>query len=319
MALPVTASTLDLVACAARRGEDDLRVLCLIARGENVESGRVASLRQAGLVRGGSPPRLPARLLAPVLALEAALGYAGTETLTSLLGLLRAAGSRSARDAVLVALTEELQEARERIRSGGEHDQVSLRLAIEGIGEALETIAAADADPALVTRVATGCARVIEMLADRIAPGARRQSKPPSYDSKLLATGVRDLVCRETRPLALPPLSALVRSLAGEASLPLASSRRETLPVATARDSVDEALEARDPIAALYGGVTLDEALRRHVRLSCGGRSTLARHDLKPGERTRCGPTPLRSSSELANARAEAGIDIQAEAEALAA
>jgi hypothetical protein len=266
---------LDLVAVLARRGESDLLALADLIRGKTPDAAQLDTLRRAGLIRPGPHPRVPGPLIAPILALETALGLRGDGPMAQLLALLKGAVAASEREALLVAMAEQLQFHLDEL------DVITATPAAPGLRELLDDLDAtvrrldADAaDPALVTQVADLCARLVERLASRLTP--RRKRKPPTpllpgIDSAQLAGLVADHVVVLPVTVAVPDCGALARALVGGAVLPAVTQRREQLAAASGaanrRLTALQALRANAPLTELYSCADGREALRRHAAL----------------------------------------------------
>jgi len=294
-------STLELVGLAARRGEEDLRVLAACARGEPVDPELADALVRAGLLRGGQEPRLPARLLVPVLALEASLGLNGERLLAELHALLRSAPTAAARNSLLVALAAELDGHLDELRDGA----LATETALEVVADLVETVrrlSDAEADPVLVTRVAALAAQVVERLARALRP-RRTRSRPAAghYEERELARAIAGMVVALPRPRLIPSARMLAAALAGPQPLPYASALVRELPGATAcpTAAVRAALADPDPLHALYAGYDIEEALRRHARTVGLGRQVFAEHGRLPGAARLNGPAPLAWTTEL--------------------
>ena len=302
---------LQLVAVVARRGEDDLRDLAALIRGAELDPERVDALRRAGLLRAGSPPRVPAKLVAPVLALESALGLRGDGPLAQLLALLKGAAHQSERDTLLAAMADQLTEHLDELGEGrplpGRGD---LRDLLDDLKATISRLDTDQADPAFVTRVSELCARLIERLAGTltIRRARRTAARPlPALDARDLASAVFDQVHVVCVPLRTPSTEALARALLGTDALPQASTRRETLGHSSGQERrrvVAEALTAPDPAVALYGGQDPKEALRRHATLLSAGSDGLAAAGWRSTGTLRDGPAPLAWSTGLAETAA---------------
>jgi hypothetical protein len=299
-------STLDLISLAARRGEADLRALAALARGEEIEAETSDGLVRAGLLRSRSGRvRLPAQLIAPVLALEAALGLAGDSALGELLALLKQASTRNARDTLLEALAEQLHAALAELGNGSElPDAASMRVLLDDLTATVAQLSSEDADPAYATRVAELCALLVERIAERLTGKRRRAEakRTPDLPLHLLAAAVAGMPVALTRPLTLPSSAALARALAGPQAQPLAATRKIVMfedETPQRRESVRSALEDDAPLERLYHGVGVDEALGRHACLVGLGRSALTEAARLPSALRRSGPSPLAWSTEL--------------------
>src|SRR4051794_30713939 len=107
---------LELIAIIARRGTDDLTALAQIARGRPADPERVRALTRAGVLRAGG--KLPAVLLVPVLALDAALGLTRAERVRQMTRMMAQAPDPPAREQILDSLAEELAEQLDALRDG---------------------------------------------------------------------------------------------------------------------------------------------------------------------------------------------------------
>lgn len=304
-------STLALIALVSRRGAEDVIALAALARGEEIEEGRSKALLRAGLLRAGSPPRLPARLIAPVLALEASLGLAGQDLLARLVGLLKEADSPRAREALLAALVEELEEYLSHLADDAPDGAApDLRETLDDLAATVAQLSAAAADPAYVTRVAGLCAHLVERLAQQLACPRPRQEKKQRVQFSLeeLAASVAGFWWAPPSLLPIPAPEALAAALAGPAVPVLASERKLTLAGAEDREGrrarVAAALDQPHPVESLYAGLDLSEALARHVCLVGLGRSVLDEAGRELSAELRPGPAPLSWSTELAAAEA---------------
>lgn len=307
--MPLTASRqpLDLVGVLARRGEDDLQALAALIRGEQIDPDRVDTLRRAGLLRAGDHPRVPAKIVAPVLALESALGLRGDGPLSQLLALLKGAAGPSEREMLLDAMGEQLAEHLDDLRQGRPvSDPEGLRGVLDDLDAAVRRLRPDQVDPAHVTRIAELCARLIERLADTLTVRRTRKPQPAAPPATLsaLAAACPDPLPRITRPVALPRVDALARALLGAEAPPAQTTRRATLDPADAsgrRALVAAALAGRDPAQVLYGQAADSvEALRRHALLIGLGSESLAQHHLRSQATILPGPGPLAWSSQLA-------------------
>lgn len=302
--------TAALLAVALRRGQTSVTALAALARGEILPDAELAQLRRAGLLQG---ERLPPRLIVPVLALEASLGLAGVDLLEQLLNLLKGADDRSAREALLLALIDQLQEEAADLVEADPKDVDLNRLheVLDDLGLTTARLRSQEVDPALVTRVASLVAKLVEQLAEAVTlPRRRRKTKPlQSYSPDLLALAVEDLVLSFPKLLPAPSVEDLVGAFAGDRMLPKAPPARPLELVASERASrkqaVETALRSSEPIRALYEGQELPEALRRHTRLIGLGRDVLAEATLVPVASKESGPQPLSWSTALASAAAD--------------
>lgn len=297
---------LDLIAVAARRGPDDLHALAQLARGEEVSEERVQDLTRAGLVRGGARPHVPARLLIPALALDAALGLSGEETLAELATLLTKAQSPRAREMLLHALQEELLGHIESLGNGKVPDKPEkLSAALGALDDTLAALLAISSDAAAVTRTATLCARLVDKLAYALAPRRRAKSpqQMPALDAARLAGSVCDMVVSVTRTLRVPSAESLAAALAGPQSRPQAPARAAKMArsvSASRKQDVLDALAGDSPVDALYKNQEPEEALARHSALIRAGADTIAAHGWEFISQRTPGPDPLEWSTDIA-------------------
>lgn len=297
-----------LLALALKRGPQTISDLAALARGERIPQARHTDLVRAGLVRARSQ-QLPPRLMVPVLALEAALSLDGGGMLNKLLALLQGAGDRPARDSYLEALASTLAEHLDALKQApAGFDAQALTETLDDLALTVSRLAAEDADPSLATRVAVLCARLVEQVA-RTLGGRRRLQEQPQLEIlplEALASAARDLVVALPRPLAVPSPAALAGAAAGPQPLPRAGERRTLAVHATTADrgqAVEKALAGAAPLADLYGGLALEEALARHVRLVGLGRQMIDEAGWLPIADRVEGPAPLVWSTALAEAR----------------
>ena len=305
MTATATRDPLALVGVLARRGEHDLRALAAVIRGEPLDPDRVDTLRRAGLLRAGERPRVPAKIVAPVLALESALGLRGDGPLGQLLGLLKGAAGPSERDMLLGAMADQLAEHLDELGAGKPLPaRAELRQVLDDLKATIGRLDPAQADPAYVTRVSELCARVIEQLAGTLTVRrARRHARPlPVLDVSTLAAAARGLTVTVCAPLRVPSPAALARALTGTAPLPAATARRDQLTAAPGRhrkDTITAALATADPLNALYAAQDPQEALRRHATLLSLGADGLASAGWRPSSQLAPGPAPLAWATRL--------------------
>lgn len=305
---------LALIGVLARRGEDDLRALARVARGEQIPEDRADSLRRAGLLRAGPRQALPAALIAPVLALEAALGLRGGGTIVELVKLLQGAETADQRDLLLDALRDQLEEHLAALDADGAHklDVEALRPALDDLAQTVERLKLGGCDPAQATAVAQLCAKLIERLAGTIQPRrrARRRQAPevvvdhiPDADRpRLLADAVYDMQFASPRLITVPSEQALARALLGAEAIPAASRRIEHLDAAPQKDRRREVLDAltgADINTALYHGAGIEEAFLRHLTLIGLGPAQLRDRAVVSSAERRPGPAPLSWSTAL--------------------
>lgn len=303
--------TAALLAVALRRGEASVAALAALARGETLDEGDLERLKRAGLLQG---ERLPPRLIVPVLALEASLGLAGPALLEQLLGLLKGANDRSARETLLLALIDQLHEEAVRLAESqpATVDLGQLHAVLDDLALTTERLRGEDVDPALVTRVAVLVAKLVEQLAEAVTlPRRQRQHKPlAAFPPELLALAVDDLVLTFPKLLAVPSVEDMISAFAGDSVLPAAPAPRPLELNASERvtrgRAVQAALSSAEPTRALYEGLDLGEALRRHTRLIGLGRDALVTATLLPAADRHDGPKPLAWSTALVSSAEQA-------------
>jgi hypothetical protein len=278
-----------------------------------VDAPTTEGLVRAGVLRAGG--KLPAKLLVPVLALDAALGMQGDRLLGQLTRLLSGSASVEQRDMVLDAIADELTEHLEQINDGpAVAAPEQLRAALTELRDTLTRLAAEDADPAQVTRVAVLCAKLIERLAPQIAPRPTRKVKErpltgSGHDPQDLADAAWGMAVRLTSPIVVPSVEALAQIAAGPARLPQRTQRRAELGVdhrAGRTERVSAALRSSNAVAELYEGQTIDEALRRHVCVTSLGAQGLRDAGVRLSSSQTDGPQPLEWSTTIESARAQA-------------
>lgn len=294
-----------LLALALAKGEPTIASLAALAHGQTLPEGEVERLRRIGLIEAG-PPRLDPRLFAPILALEAALGLAGEETLNQLLGLLRGAGNRAARDSILAALAEELHRHIDILAEGVAPTAELLEPILSDLQQVVARLHVAEADPILVTRVAELAARLIERLARQLRVGRRprrERDQLPDLPLPSLAAALGDLHLQLPHLLPVPSAQAIARAVS-EPEFPAAGeSRSESFLTndgrSLRRTRVGEALLSPEPLHLLYRGQELPEALRCHSTLTGLGREALESAKLDSLSQIAVGPAPLAWSTRL--------------------
>jgi hypothetical protein len=305
--MPAAASNRDpyaLLALTLSKGEQTLASLARLAHGEILDDGEAERLRRIGLIEAG-PPRLAPHLFTPILALEAALGLAGDDLLNQLLGLLQGAGTRAARDSLLIALAEELHRHLDLLDEGHPLDDHVLQPILQDLTQIVARLKAAEADPVLVTRVAELTARLVERLARHLRIGRRAAKKKealPDLPIPSLAAALGEVRIHLPQALPVPSAQALARALADPEYAASPERRVHMDPSdgrAERRIHVGAALSASDPVIGLYLGQPVPEALRRHNTLVGLGREALEEAALAPTSEAVQGPEPLAWSTRI--------------------
>jgi hypothetical protein len=300
-------SSLVLVALACRRGPDDLSALAAMARGESIDPQRAQSLVRAGLLRASKTgPKLPAELIAPVLALDASLGGQGSQLISELVAMLAGADGAQ-RDVLLDALTEQLQNQLEQLRglevSGSSVE--ALLAALNDLQQATGRLQDEGLSTSRATRLAALCAQLVEQLARHAQPKRLRKSKDPlNFSFEAAAAVSRTRVVCLTQPLRLPCAQRLAASAVGSRTPPV--SERQARMEDASHGNLSAEVVARsgsaNPSQSLYSDCSgVVEALQMHGALIALGEEHWNEAGLVSASEIIEGPRPLQWSTSLSS------------------